>query len=172
MRLRGVERGADVQRGPERAIDLLLDAALSHAKIRRGPGTVADALVRRRVRLQSRPRVAVAQAANNYASLLVILGRFEEVKSLLLRMIPVARRVLGVNHDLTLRMRLSYATALYCDTCATLDDLREAVTTLEDAERIARRVLGGAHPATESIGSNLREVRAELRAGEARSGKA
>ena len=29
---------------------------------------------------------------------------------------------------------------------ATLDDLREAVTTLEDTERIARRVLGGAHP--------------------------
>jgi hypothetical protein len=55
---------------------------------------------------------------------------------------------------------------------AAIDDLREAVTTLEDIERIARRVLGGAHPATESIGSNLREVRAELRAREAQSGKA
>ena len=28
---------------------------------------------------------------------------------------------------------------------ATLDDLHEAATTYEDTERIARRVLGGAH---------------------------
>ena len=34
---------------------------------------------------------------------------------------------------------------------ATLDDYREAVTTLEDAERIARRVLGNAHPLTTGI---------------------
>ena len=34
---------------------------------------------------------------------------------------------------------------------ATLDDLREAVTTLEDTERIARRVFGGAHPLTTNI---------------------
>ena len=33
--------------------------------------------------------------------------------------------------------------ALYDNDDATLDDLREAVTTLEDVERIARRVLGG-----------------------------
>ena len=43
-------------------------------------------------------------------------------------------------------MRLSYAVALHEDPGATLDDLREAVTTLEDTDRIARRVLGGAHP--------------------------
>ena len=42
--------------------------------------------------------------------------------------------------------RSSYAEALYKDTGATLDDLREAVTTLEKTERTARRVLGGAHP--------------------------
>ena len=34
--------------------------------------------------------------------------------------------------------------ALYMDPSATLDDLREAVTTLEEMERTARRVLGGA----------------------------
>jgi len=28
----------------------------------------------------------------------------------------------------------------------TLDDLREGVTTLEETERTARRVFGGAHP--------------------------
>ncbi len=61
---------------------------------------------------------------------------------------PVARRVLGECDDLTLRMRKVYAHSLCLDAGATLDDLREAVTTLEDAARIARRVLGGAHPYT------------------------
>ncbi len=45
--------------------------------------------------------------------------------------IPVARRVLGESHELTLRIRLGYAQTLYGDPGATLDDLREAVTTLE-----------------------------------------
>ena len=52
------------------------------------------------------------------------------------------------------------------DPAATLDDLREAVTTLEDAERIARRVLGSAHPTTANIERNLQNARAALRARE------
>ena len=56
--------------------------------------------------------------------------------------------------------------ALFKDDCATLDDLREAVTTLEDTERIARRVLGGAHPTTGGIEAALRGARAALRARE------
>ena len=59
-----------------------------------------------------------------------------------------------------------YARVLYHDTGATLDDLREAVTTLEDAGRIARRVLGGAHPTTGSVGLSLLDARAALRARE------
>ena len=65
-----------------------------------------------------------------------------------------------------LKMRWTYGTALYNDTGATLDDLREAVTTFEDAGRIARRVLGGAHPLTRVIEENLRNARAALRARE------
>ena len=56
--------------------------------------------------------------------------------------------------------------ALYLDAGATLDDLREAVTTLEDTERIARRVLGGAHPHTVDMEQSLRKARAALRARE------
>ena len=63
-------------------------------------------------------------------------------------------------------MRLIYATALCNDTGATLDDLREGVTTLEDAGRTARRVLGGAHPLTERLEDALRQAQAELRARE------
>ena len=60
----------------------------------------------------------------------------------------------------------NYAQALCLDTDATLDDLREAVTTLEDDERIARRVFGGAHPDVVGIEKSLRLARAALRARE------
>ena len=55
---------------------------------------------------------------------------------------------------------------LYRDAGATLGDLREAVTTLEDTARIARRVLGGAHPFIVEIGSSLVQSRSVLRARE------
>ena len=45
----------------------------------------------------------------------------------------------------------------------TLDDLREAVTTIEDTARIARRVFGGAHPTTTGIEAVLREAQEALR---------
>ena len=79
---------------------------------------------------------------------------------------PVARRVLGESNDLTLRMNWTYAWALYADPDATLDDLREAVTTLEELERTARRVLGGAHPITTTIEGTMQNARAVLRARE------
>ena len=103
-------------------------------------------------------------SASNYAASLVELKRFEEAKSLLLKTMPVARRVLGESDETTLTMRVNYAQALYEDPDATLDDLREAVTTLEDTERIARRVLGGAHPLTLDTEDDLRNARAALRA--------
>jgi len=59
--------------------------------------------------------------------------------------------------------------ALYKDDDATIDDLREAVTTLEETERIARRVFGGAHPLTWTIEDDLRDTRAALRARETQS---
>jgi len=50
------------------------------------------------------------------------------------------------------------------DAGATLDDLSEAVTTLEDAARTTRRVLGGAHPLTTEIEGEVQECRAAFRA--------
>ena len=69
---------------------------------------------------------------------------------------------------LTLKLRWIYAQSLYKDDGATLDDLREAVTTLEETERTARRVLGGTHPTVVSIGEALRDSQAALAAYEAR----
>ena len=63
-------------------------------------------------------------------------------------------------------MRNNYAGALFADPAATLDDLREGVTTLEDTRRIARRVLGGTYPTTAGIEKALRKAWAALRARE------
>jgi hypothetical protein len=79
---------------------------------------------------------------------------------------PVARRVLGESNDVRFKTRWNYAKALYRDPDASLDDLREAVTTLEETERTARRVLGGTHPTTGRTEVALRESRAALRARE------
>ena len=62
-------------------------------------------------------------------------------------------------------MRWIYAKVLIA-AGGTLDDLREAVTTLEDTERIARRVLGGAHPQTAAMEEGVRDARDALRARE------
>ena len=55
---------------------------------------------------------------------------------------------------------------LYEDPAATLDDLREAVETLEETDRTARRVLGGTHPTTGGVARHLRSARAALAARE------
>ena len=68
-------------------------------------------------------------------------------------------------------MRSLYAEMLYKKDGTTLDDLREAVTLLEDLAPTARRVLGGSYPVTTYIERNLRDARAALRAREAPSGK-
>ena len=104
--------------------------------------------------------------ANNYAALLNQLERFEEAKTLLRKTIPVARRVLGERDGLVLKMRTIYARTLYSHNGAPLDDICEAVNTLEDVTRTARRIFGATHPITDSIERFLREARAALRARE------
>ena len=117
-----------------------------------------------RSRLDGEEHRSTLRAATNYATSLVVLNRCEEAKSVLRKTMPVARRVLGQNDELMLKTRSVHAEAFYRDPNATLDDLREAVTTIEDLERIARRVLGGAHPTTAGIGRDLQNSRAALAA--------
>ena len=59
------------------------------------------------------------------------------------------------------------ARVLCQDEGATLADIREAVTMLEDAARTCRRVLGGAHPTTEGVEDSLREAQTALHSSEA-----
>ena len=106
-------------------------------------------------------------AANNCVDSFGALGQIQEAKALLRKIMPPTLRVRGECHDTTLRMRWRYGQLLYLDPSATLDDLHEAVTKLEDVERAARQVFGGAHPFTEGIGRELQDARAALAAREA-----
>ena len=110
--------------------------------------------------------------ANNYASSLARLQRHGEAKSLLRKVLPVTRRVLGENDSLTLRARWIYATALCDDTGATLDDLREAVTTLESVATSWKRVFGETHPETQGVQTMLGIAREKLARALASSGAA
>jgi hypothetical protein len=115
--------------------------------------------------------------ASEYANYLIALKRYKEVKELLRRTLPAAEHVLGKDHErgcredvynggfgILLKMHWLYAEALYKDAGATLDDLREAVATLEILERDARIVLGdNARRFVEDIESSLRDARAALR---------
>ena len=117
-----------------------------------------------RVKLNGEEDETTLRAANNYAWGLCKVRHCEEAKALIRKVIPVTRRILGADNHLTLSMRWVYAKALCDDTGATLDDLREAVTTLEDTVRVARRVFGGAHPLTTGIERDLRHSRDALAA--------
>ena len=108
-------------------------------------------------------------AASNYTNLLIALQRFEEARSLLRKMIPVARRALGEGDVNTLRMRWIYARALYMDEGATLNDLHESVETLESVARVWIRVFGEAHPETPKAQDALKIARGALAARRAAS---
>ena len=117
-----------------------------------------------RLKLNGEEHSDTLNSAGNYGTSLRVLKRFKEAKLLLRNSMPVVRRVLGEGNQTTLRLRWSYAQSLYEDPGATVDDLKEAVTTLEEIERTSRRVFGSAHPIVEGIEESLRKARAALSA--------
>ena len=60
------------------------------------------------------------------------------------------------------RMGWNYALALYRDNGATLDDLHEAVSTLESVARLWTRIFGEAHPETPKVQGALEVAREKL----------
>ena len=110
------------------------------------------------IELYGKEHAETLREAFNYATDLQSLYRFQEIKALLSNTLPVARRALGENDDITLRMRCIYAQSLYEDDGAKLDDRRAAVTTFDNLTQTARRVLGGAHPFTKAADQILQEI--------------
>jgi hypothetical protein len=66
-------------------------------------------------------------------------------------------------------MRCLYATSLFADDGATLDDLREAVETLESVARLWKRVYGPSHPETQQVQTALKQARRVLALKEAQA---
>ena len=116
-----------------------------------------------RLKLLGEEHLSTITAAYNYAGHLAELRRFREAKILFRKVIPVARRVLGEHNITVFRMRWVYAQTLYMDDDATPTDRREGITTLEETERTARRVLGGSHPLVAEMQKSLRDVQAAVR---------
>ena len=117
-----------------------------------------------RRRLDGEEHEESLRAANNYASSLYDLKRYGEAKTLLRKTISVARRVRGDSRELTLKMRWLYAVALHHDPDATLDDVREAVETLESVTPSWKRIFGPAHPETAQVQVALKNARRALAA--------
>ena len=97
-----------------------------------------------------------------YAASLKDQQRFEEAKSLLRKKMPLARRTLGAEHDLTLNFRDIYAQCLYRDPGASRDDVAEAIEIFEDVQRRARRVFGAGHPNWRYLPRELTAARVKL----------
>ena len=136
----------------------------------RSLGRLAESMLLRReiyaqrLKLSGEEHPETIREAICYAVELSDSGRFRDVKALTCKVLPVARRVLGNTHEYTLRIRRMYAFVLYRDDSSTPDDIREAVTTLEDTTRLARRVFGGEHPFTAEFEGSLRNAQAALAA--------
>ena len=74
---------------------------------------------------------------------------------MLRKVIPVARRVLGNEHDLTLSLCEDLSRATLLDGESSAEKKREALRTLEDTLGIMRRVLGPQHPDTQRAQADL-----------------
>ena len=136
-----------------------------------------DAALRMRQDVYSRTRRLLGEehsdtlmAANNYAMTLLELQRFEEAKRVLRKVAPVARRVLGTEHELTLSLREDLCRAIL-DGEPTANEKREALEMLKDTAGAMRRVLGPDHPDTlhaekvlKSNEEKYRELAGQLRA--------
>ena len=119
------------------------------------------------LRLKGKEHTDTLVSANNYADSLIQLERYRTVMCLLRETLPIARRVLEECDETMLRLRVNYARALCvvsadAVTGTSPDDLREAVTTLEEIEPIARRVFGDDHLFGDQVEHFLRESRGLL----------
>ena len=116
-------------------------------------GRTEDSLLMRQevysgtLRLKGEEHFDTIREANNYAMVLLSLERVEEAKRMLRKVVPVARRVLGTEHELTLSMREDLSRAIL-DGGSSANEKRQALQRLEDTVAVMRRVLGPAHPDT------------------------
>ncbi len=94
------------------------------------------------------------------------LKKFEEARPFLRKLIGRSRRALGPEHINTLRLRRAYAEAFFSDDAASAREVREAVTTLEELDAVARRIYGKSHSDRLNIYASLERARKRMLGGE------
>ena len=83
-----------------------------------------------------------------------------DAKSFLRGRVLIADRFLGREKMLSLRLRWVYANSLTDSADATIDDLVEAVETLESVAKSWKRVMGERHPETVKVLNASKSARA------------
>ena len=101
-------------------------------------------------------------AANNYALGLLQSQRFKDAKIVLRKTIPLARRALGTEHEVTLSMREDLSRVIL-DGDSSANEKRKALEMLEDTLGVMRRVLGPEHPETRRVRNDLVMYREDAR---------
>jgi hypothetical protein len=86
-----------------------------------------------------------------------------DAKSFLRGRVLIADRFLGREKMLSLRLRWVYANSLTDSADATIDDLVEAVETLESVAKSWKRVMGERHPETVKVLNASKSAREKLR---------
>ncbi len=112
-----------------------------------------------RVRRAARGPVLTLNLAGNLGRTMIKVKKYAEARNLLGGRVPVAIQVLGKEHHVTTRLRWFYCQAIYKDADATLGEVREAVTMLEDVAITSRRVFGAEHPTARGCQYALDEAR-------------
>ena len=90
------------------------------------------------------------------------MRHYAELHTLARKQIPIARRVLGPEHDITLDLQQTLAHALWFPNDPPRRDLLEAEAILQDVLEMRRHVFGLLHKNTRNVEKDLREVREEL----------
>jgi len=76
--------------------------------------------------------------------------------------LPEARRALGEEHEINMKLRRFYACCLYKPDGASRDEVVEATNLFEALSRMTRRVFGPAHPFTTKIQKDLKNAQEQL----------
>ena len=85
------------------------------------------------------------------ASSLIDDEHFAEARTLINETLPIARRVYGDAHDLTLGHRYMLPRSIVLNPDATQENLRVAKGELEDLLPTTRRIFGNSHPRVELV---------------------
>ena len=104
----------------------------------------------------------ILQDVTNLGESLVHTSHFTEARSLMRKHLPIARRVVGPDHEITYGIIETLAGAMFQNALAPRKDLVEATEMLTKQLKRLRQVLGAAHPDTQRHEGYLKHIQERL----------